>query len=65
MRKSVIVGFLLQATGIPELQGSSKQLMCGRKFQCLLLMYGDMADLLCERISTASYKIHEQVRRSC
>jgi len=34
--------------------------MCVGKSKCLPLVGGDMADLLSERISTASYKIREQ-----
>jgi hypothetical protein len=64
MRKSVIIGLPPQAAGRTELQGSSQQLTLVQKFKCFPLMDGDMADSLCECISTASYKIREQVRQT-
>ena len=65
MRKWVIIGLPLQPAGAKQSRGFSKQLICVRKLKRLLLMCGDMGDSLSERISTASYKIHEQARRSC
>jgi hypothetical protein len=63
MRKSVIIGLPPQPAGPKQLQGFSKPLTCVRKLKRFPLMYGDMADSLCECISTASYKIRERVRQ--
>ena len=43
---------------------SRSDLRASEELKRLHLMDGDMADLLSECISTASYKIHEQVRQS-
>ena len=64
MRKSVIIGLPPQPAGPKAPQGFSKPLTCVRKLKRVPLMDGDMADLLSECISTASYKIHEQVHQS-
>ena len=53
-----------QPAGPEALQDCSERLTCVRKLKRVHLMDASMGDLLSERISTASYKIHEQTRRT-
>src|SRR5437868_8369283 len=64
MRKSVIIGLRRRATGRMRLPSFWQRPMCVPRANCLHLTNGDMADSSSECTSTASYKIHERVRRT-
>src|SRR5438876_5363815 len=65
MRRLVITGSPLRATGRTRRRSSWQRLMCVPGANWLHLMNEDTADSLCECISTGNYKIHGRVRRTC